>query len=110
MTGGAGFFGSNPVKLLVEGEGHEVLNLDSLTYAGNLSSFAELGENDSYQFVEGLICDAAIVAKSFDLGGSYISPQNLMKIAPSMDWTSLSTPTLSRPPLSFKLPWHTTGN
>ena len=47
VTGGAKFIGSNLVKLLVEEGGHEVQNLDSLTYAGNLSSLAELEENDS---------------------------------------------------------------
>ena len=78
VTGGAGFIGSNLVKLLVEEGGHEVQNLDSLTYAGNLSSLAELEENDSWRFGEGSICDAVIVAKSFDLRGSCILPQNLM--------------------------------
>jgi len=65
VTGGAGFIGSNLVKLLVEEEGHQVLNFDALTYAGNLSSLESLSANDAYQFVEGSICDADLVRKIF---------------------------------------------
>jgi len=77
VTGGAGFIGSNLVKLLVEEEGHEVLNLDSLTYAGNLSSLAELEENDSYRFVKGSICDASIVGKIFE----EFQPEGILHLA-----------------------------
>jgi dTDP-glucose 4,6-dehydratase len=66
VTGGAGFIGSNLVKLLVEEEGHKVLNLDALTYAGNLSSLVGLEENNSYRFVKGSVCDPTIVAKIFN--------------------------------------------
>ena len=64
VTGGAGFIGSNLVELLLE-EGHQVLNLDSLTYAGNPSSLSHLEDDDSYQFVQGSICDAELAGKLF---------------------------------------------
>jgi dTDP-glucose 4,6-dehydratase len=49
ITGGAGFIGSNLVRHLV-GKGHQVLNLDALTYAGNESSLADLRNSPAYQF------------------------------------------------------------
>ena len=66
VTGGAGFIGSNLVKLLVEEEGHQVLNLDALTYAGNLASLDSLKGQSGYQFLEGSICDAAFLKGAFE--------------------------------------------
>ena len=77
VTGGAGFIGSNLVKLLVEEEGHEVLNLDSLTYAGNLSSLEDLEGDTSYQFVHGSICDAELIRKVFE----EFKPEGIMHLA-----------------------------
>ena len=63
ITGGAGFIGSNLVRhLLEEYEDVEVLNLDLLTYAGNLDNLAGLEEDSRYRFVQGDICDASLVA------------------------------------------------
>ena len=49
VTGGAGFIGSNLVHYLI-GLGHEVLNLDALTYAGNENSLSDLRTNSLYSF------------------------------------------------------------
>ena len=57
VTGGAGFIGSNLVRLLV-GKGHEVLNLDKLTYAGNLESLDDLRMCPRYHFLRADLVDA----------------------------------------------------
>jgi dTDP-glucose 4,6-dehydratase len=65
VTGGAGFIGSAVVRHLVTEVGVEIVNLDALTYAGNLDSVAMLGNHPGYRFVHGDICDAALVAELF---------------------------------------------
>ncbi len=50
FTGGAGFIGSNLVYLLIA-KGHYVLNIDKLTYAGNLASLESLEENPAHHFL-----------------------------------------------------------
>ena len=57
ITGGAGFIGSNLVRYALE-RGYGVVNLDKLTYAGNLSSLESLPHGDNYAFVQGDICTA----------------------------------------------------
>jgi dTDP-glucose 4,6-dehydratase len=64
VTGGAGFIGSALVRHLVRDTPHEVLNLDKLTYAGNLASLEPIANQPRYRFVQGDICDAAAVAKA----------------------------------------------
>ena len=62
VTGGAGFIGSNLVRyFLEEYEDVEVINLDLLTYAGNLDNLAGLEADPRYHFVHGDICDASLV-------------------------------------------------
>jgi len=58
VAGGAGFIGSNLVRMLIQETGHSVLNLDALTYAGNLNSLADLADHPRYQFSHTNICDA----------------------------------------------------
>ena len=63
VTGGAGFIGSALIRHLIAETGHDVLNLDKLTYAGVLSSLAPVDNSPRYRFVQGDICDAALVAR-----------------------------------------------
>jgi len=62
ITGGAGFIGSAVVRYLVSKTPHQVLNLDKLTYAGNLASLASVAKNSSYRFIQGDICDRRLVS------------------------------------------------
>lgn len=64
VTGGAGFIGSNYVRHVLETTDDEVTVFDALTYAGNLSSLADVANNPRYSFVEGDICDRAAVASA----------------------------------------------
>src|SRR5437660_2268094 len=64
VTGGAGFIGSAFVRLLLGAEGDEstgIVNLDKLTYAGNLANLAPVAGNPRYRFVHGDICDGGLV-------------------------------------------------
>jgi dTDP-glucose 4,6-dehydratase len=67
VTGGAGFIGSNFVLDWFADSSQTVrlVNLDKLTYAGNPANLAALHDNPAYTFVQGDICDAALVAKIF---------------------------------------------
>lgn len=53
ITGGAGFIGSALIRYLIAETGHEVINFDALTYAGNLASLADVAQNPRYRFVHG---------------------------------------------------------
>ena len=57
VTGGAGFIGSALIRYLIDETDHHVLNLDKLTYAGNLDSLSEASCSDRYQFLQADICD-----------------------------------------------------
>jgi dTDP-glucose 4,6-dehydratase len=61
VTGGAGFIGSAVVRLLV-GKGVEIINLDKLTYSGNLESLREVEAASNYRFHHADICDSSAVA------------------------------------------------
>ncbi|HEV2647057.1 MAG TPA: dTDP-glucose 4,6-dehydratase [Acidobacteriaceae bacterium] len=62
VTGGAGFIGSNFVLQAV-GRGHKVVNLDALTYAGNMDNLESLHGHASHVFVQGSILDGELVSK-----------------------------------------------
>ncbi|QNH01773.1 dTDP-glucose 4,6-dehydratase [Pseudomonas sediminis] len=62
VTGGAGFIGSALIRHLIQNTEHEVLNLDKLTYAGNLESLTPVDDNPRYRFVQGDIGDSECVA------------------------------------------------
>ena len=65
VTGGAGFIGSNFVRyMLARYDDIEVVNLDKLTYAGNLENLRDVEDDPRYTFVRGDICDAAVVGET----------------------------------------------
>jgi len=62
ITGGAGFIGSNFIRFLVQsGKNYRIINLDKLTYAGNLENLADLVGGPGYEFVRGNIGDGKLV-------------------------------------------------
>ncbi|MCB2106683.1 MAG: dTDP-glucose 4,6-dehydratase, partial [Rhodobacteraceae bacterium] len=65
VTGGAGFIGSAVVRHLIGQIGASVVNVDALTYAGNLDSLAPIDNRPGYRFVHGNICDAALIGSLF---------------------------------------------
>lgn len=66
VTGGAGFIGSHVVRLLVNKyPEYNIINLDNLTYAGNLQNLLDVEDKPNYRFVKGDICDAGLVTKLF---------------------------------------------
>ncbi len=73
ITGGAGFIGSGFVPYFVDKYSeYQIINLDKLTYAGDLSNLSEVEKSHRYKFVEGDICDKELVDnifKDFDIRG-----------------------------------------
>jgi dTDP-glucose 4,6-dehydratase len=73
VTGGAGFIGSNFIRCLLSPEGspaisYQIINLDKLTYAGNLENLADVSASEDYQFVQGDICDGRLVENLLESG------------------------------------------
>ena len=66
VTGGAGFIGSAVVRHIIKNTQDSVVNVDKLTYAGNLESLAEIDSSDRYAFEHADICDAVAMARIFD--------------------------------------------
>ncbi len=66
VTGGAGFIGSNFIHLLVKERDWKIVNLDALTYAGNLENLSSLEGNPRYKFVHGRIEDKHLVEEVMD--------------------------------------------
>ena len=65
VTGGAGFIGSALIRHLINDTEHQVLNLDKLTYAGNLESLAEVSSSERYAFEQVDICNRAELDRVF---------------------------------------------
>lgn len=65
VTGGAGFIGSAVVRYIIKNTPNEVLNIDKLTYAGNLESLKEIDTNIKYKFKQIDICDAEKLTQAF---------------------------------------------
>ncbi len=77
VTGGAGFIGSALVRHLIGQTDHDVLIVDKLTYAGNLSSLKSVQGHRRYRFSQADICDRAAIA---DLFASF-DPDAIMHLA-----------------------------
>ncbi|GAA4828651.1 dTDP-glucose 4,6-dehydratase [Paenibacillus vulneris] len=73
VTGGAGFIGSNfVIYMLKKYPDYQLINLDALTYAGNLENLADVQGNSNYTFVKGDIADAQLVDSLFAQGIDYV--------------------------------------
>ena len=77
VTGGAGFIGSAVVRMIIESSDDIVVNIDKLTYAGNLDSLQPVADNSRYHFVHADICDSKAMAEVF---ASY-QPDAIMHLA-----------------------------
>lgn len=66
VTGGAGFIGSAVIRYLIQHTSHHVVNLDKLTYAGNLDSLADVAQDPRYRFEQVDICDQAELERVFN--------------------------------------------
>jgi dTDP-glucose 4,6-dehydratase len=77
VTGGAGFIGSAVCRHLVSDLGHDVLNVDKLTYAGNLASLGSIDNSPHYRFARADICDRAAIDALF----ASFQPDGVMHLA-----------------------------
>lgn len=77
ITGGAGFIGSALIRYIIQEKNDEVINVDKLTYAGNLESLLPVSESERYTFEQVDICDAAKVSELF----SKYQPDAVMHLA-----------------------------
>lgn len=65
ITGGAGFIGSAVIRHIIHNTENNVLNIDKLTYAGNLESLLTINHHPRYQFLQADICDAPTIKAAF---------------------------------------------
>jgi dTDP-glucose 4,6-dehydratase len=77
VTGGAGFIGSALVRYLVLEKGYEVLNVDALTYAGNLASLKLVAGKPNYRFLRANICDREAMVQAI----AGFQPDRIMHLA-----------------------------
>ncbi|MFK5984954.1 MAG: dTDP-glucose 4,6-dehydratase [Pseudomonadota bacterium] len=77
VTGGAGFIGSALIRYLMENTNYQVLNIDKLTYAGNLESLPKLDNNPNYQFEQLDICNRERIQQLFE----QFQPDAIMHLA-----------------------------
>ena len=62
ITGGAGFIGSNFIPYFIQAHpDYKIINLDLLTYAGNLDNLKQVSTNPNYTFIQGDICDSSLI-------------------------------------------------
>lgn len=77
VTGGAGFIGSAVIRYIIQNTNNQVLNIDKLTYAGNLESLKEIDQHSNYQFKQIDICDTEQITSAIDL----FQPDAIMHLA-----------------------------
>ena len=68
VTGGAGFIGSNYIHYMFDkyGDDIRIINVDKLTYAGNLENLTDIDQRDNYTFIRADICDKEAISKIFE--------------------------------------------
>lgn len=66
VTGGAGFIGSAVIRHIIQNTNNQVLNIDKLTYAGNLESLTEIDQHPNYQFKQIDICNTEQITAAID--------------------------------------------
>lgn len=62
VTGGCGFIGSNFIRYVLKNSDYEIVNIDKLTYAGNLKNLVDIQDNPRYKFYKGDICNYELVS------------------------------------------------
>ena len=77
ITGGAGFIGSAVIRHIILSTNNQVLNIDKLTYAGNLESLKEIDQHSNYQFKQIDICDTEQITKAIEA----FQPDAIMHLA-----------------------------
>jgi dTDP-glucose 4,6-dehydratase len=77
VTGGAGFIGSAVIRHIIQNTNNQVLNIDKLTYAGNLESLREIDQHQNYQFKQIDICDTEQITAAIDA----FQPNAIMHLA-----------------------------
>ncbi len=68
ITGGAGFIGCNFIKYILEKYNNEIqiINVDKLNYAGDLTNLQDINNNKNYRFIKGDICNKSLIKQVFD--------------------------------------------
>lgn len=66
ITGGAGFIGSSVIRYFIEDTEHHIINVDKLTYAGNLNSLRDVSKNERYKFEQVDICNPLELKRIFE--------------------------------------------
>lgn len=77
ITGGAGFIGSAVIRHIIQNTNNQVLNIDKLTYAGNLESLKEIDQHSNYEFKQIDICDTERITAAIDA----FQPHAIMHLA-----------------------------
>lgn len=77
ITGGAGFIGSAVIRHIIQNTNNQVLNIDKLTYAGNLESLKEIDQHSNYEFKQIDICDTEQITSAIDA----FQPHAIMHLA-----------------------------
>ncbi|UUS57075.1 MULTISPECIES: dTDP-glucose 4,6-dehydratase [unclassified Acinetobacter] len=77
VTGGAGFIGSAVIRHIIQNTNNHVLNIDKLTYAGNLESLKEIDQHSNYEFKQIDICDTEQITAAIDA----FQPNAIMHLA-----------------------------